>query len=142
MDYTTKKFDETNTGILFENTEKWELAKQGKLNVDGEEFRIIGVYRKNKDQEMIMDIYRSIGTLKQNVQKSKETHPDSKGVINITKNDGNKIISAWKKVSSKGNHYTSVALKNFDDVSQVDQANENKIQSMSDEEVENIRNSF
>ena len=40
MDYTTKKFDETNTGILFENTEKWELAKQGKLNVDGEEFRI------------------------------------------------------------------------------------------------------
>ena len=33
-------------------------------------------------------------------------------------------------------------IKNFDDVSQVDQANETKIQSISDEEVENIRNSF
>ena len=85
MDYTTKKFDETNTGILFENSEKWELAKQGKLNVDGEEQRIIGVYRKNKDKEVILDLYRSIGTLKQNKDKSTETHPDSKGVINIVK---------------------------------------------------------
>ena len=142
MDYTTKKFDETNTGILFENTENWELAKQGKLNVDGEEFRVIGIYRKNKDQEVIMDIYRSIGTLKQNGDKSKETHPDSKGVINITKTDGNKIISAWKKVSSKGNHYTSVALRNFDDANQITESNETKIQSMIDEEVENIRNTF
>lgn len=144
MDYKTKKFDDKNTGILFNNTEKWELSKQGKINIDGESHRIIGISRLNKDKEPILDIYRSIGTLKQNQNKQTENHPDSKGVINKISNDGTKIISGWKKVSEQGNQYTSLSLRDFDEVSQVEDepSEENEINQLSEEEVESIQDNF
>ena len=144
MEYKTKKFDERNTGILFNNSENWELAKQGKLNIDGESYRIIGVSRLNKDKEPILDIYRSIGTLKQNKLKETENHPDSKGVINKISNDGTKIISGWKQISEQGNKYTSLKLRDFDEVSQVeDEPSDNEqMNQLSDEEVEKAKDTF
>ncbi len=139
MEYNTKKFDETNTGILFKNTDEWQITHQGKLNIDGEEHRIIGVLRKNKDKEWINEIYKAMGTLKVNKDKNTENHPDSKGVINKIKNDGAKIISGWKKTSGAGNKYTSLSLRDFDDVAKDDQS---KTEQLTNEEVENIRNSF
>ena len=52
-----KKYDETNKGVLFNITEEWKLTQQGKLNMQGDEIRIIGVKRPNKDgQPIISDI--------------------------------------------------------------------------------------
>ena len=41
--------DNTNSGILYKNSDDWKIIQQGKLNIEGEEQRIIGVSRKNKD---------------------------------------------------------------------------------------------
>jgi len=109
-----KKYDETNKGVLFNITEEWKLTQQGKLNMQGDEIRIIGVKRPNKDGQPIIELYRAIGTLKQH-EKENENKPDAKGVVNIIKHDGAMSISAWKEVSNAGNHYISLKVRKFDD---------------------------
>ena len=61
---SVKKYDETNKGVLFKNTDEWTISHTGKLNVDGEDKRIIGVKRKNKLGEEILETYVAMGTLK------------------------------------------------------------------------------
>ena len=51
--------DNTNSGILYKNTDEWKVIQQGKLNLDGEEHRIIGVSRKNKDGQPMVELYRA-----------------------------------------------------------------------------------
>ena len=48
MDNNTKQYDETNRGVLFNISEDWSLTQQGKININGESLRVIGVKRLNK----------------------------------------------------------------------------------------------
>ena len=105
--------DNSNSGILYKNTDEWKIINQGKLNIDGEEHRIIGVSRKNKDKQPILELYRAIGTLKVNQDKQSEKSPDSKGVVNKIKDSGAMTISAWKEISEAGNPYTSLKVREF-----------------------------
>ena len=105
--------DNSNSGILYKNTDEWEIVKQGKLNIDGEDHRIIGVSRKNKDKQPILELYRAIGTLKENKDKQSEKSPDSKGVVNKIMDSGAMTISGWKETSEAGNPYTSLKCRNF-----------------------------
>ena len=113
MDYKTKKYDETNQGRLFKNTDGWTITHQGKINFDGDEHRIIGVARLNQNKEPITELYHAIGTLKEK-QKTKEDAPDAGGVVNVIKHLDSKFISAWKKQSEGGNRYINLALNSFD----------------------------
>jgi uncharacterized protein (DUF736 family) len=105
--------DNTNSGILYKNSDDWKIINQGKLNIEGEEQRIIGVSRKNKDKQPILELYRAIGTLKVNQDKQSEKSPDSKGVVNKIKDSGAMTISAWKETSEAGNPYTSLKIREF-----------------------------
>ena len=61
-DYTSKKYDNTNRGILWDipvsddGKKQMTLVKQGKLNMDGQQQTIYGVVRKNRDGEFIMSL--------------------------------------------------------------------------------------
>ena len=57
MNYNSKPIDNTNSGILFANNDNWQIIQQGKLNLKGDEQRIIGVKRKNKNGEYIIELY-------------------------------------------------------------------------------------
>ena len=113
MDYKSKSYDKPNEGVLFANEEDWKVTHQGKLDFDGENHRIFGLSRKNKNKEPILELYIAIGTLKQNINKAKTDDPDAKGVVNKTTFKGAKIISSWKNISEGGNHYTKLALRDF-----------------------------
>ena len=115
MDYEKKIYDETNKGRLFNNDDKWQISVQGKLNISGENHRIIGIKRLNKDNQPIVELYRAIGTLKEQPQKTLHTEPDFKGVINKIQNSGSATISAWRQVSDRGNHTVSLSIRDFDD---------------------------
>lgn len=105
--------DNTNSGILFQNTDDWKIVQQGKINLKGEEHRIIGVTRKNKDGQPIVELYRAIGTLKANDDKQGDKSPDAKGVINVISDKGAMTISAWREKSDNGNSYTSLKTREF-----------------------------
>ena len=105
--------DNTNSGILYKNTDDWKIIQQGKLNIDGEAQRIIGVSRKNKDGQPMVELYRAIGTLKKNENKQSEKSPNAKGVVNRVMDKGALTISAWKETSEAGNPYTSLKVREF-----------------------------
>ena len=105
--------DNTNSGILYKNSDDWKIIQQGKLNIEGEEQRIIGVSRKNKDSQPMVELYRAIGTLKKNEDKQSDKSPNAKGVVNKIKDSGAMTISAWKEISEAGNPYTSLKVREF-----------------------------
>ena len=105
--------DNTNSGILYKNSDDWKIIQQGKLNIEGEEQRIIGVSRKNKDGQPMVELYRAIGTLKKNEDKQSEKSPNAKGVVNKIRDSGAMTISAWKEISEAGNPYTSLKVREF-----------------------------
>ena len=79
-----KKFDETNKGVLFsipttDGESEWKLIQQGKLNINGDQLRIIGVKRLNQKGEEIVELYRAMGTLKK-AEQVNEKDPYAKGV--------------------------------------------------------------
>jgi hypothetical protein len=107
-------YDDSNSGALFANTDNWPIVQQGKIKIDGDEKRIIGVKRNNKEGKPIIELYTAIGTLKQNVDKREDSNdPDAKGVVENLRSSGAKRISAWKKTSKAGNAYTSLACQDF-----------------------------
>ena len=120
MDYSSQKFDQTNKGRLFflDEKEEWIIKYQGKLNLDGDQQRVIGVSRKNAEGQYITEVYKAIGTLKQNHNKVSENDPDAKGVVNKISNVGAMQISAWKSTSEKGNVTVSLSVRNFDEPKQ------------------------
>ena len=105
--------DNTNSGILYKNSDDWKIIQQGKLNIEGEEQRIIGVSRKNKDGQPMVELYRAIGNLKKNEDKQSDKSPNAKGVVNKIKDSGAMTISAWKEISEAGNPYTSLKVREF-----------------------------
>tara|TARA_R100000935_G_scaffold54761_1_gene83951 strand:- start:310 stop:750 length:441 start_codon:yes stop_codon:yes gene_type:complete len=112
MESNTKQYDETNRGVLFNISEDWSLTQQGKININGESLRVIGVKRLNKEGKEIIELYRAMGTLKK-AEKNGEKDPDAKGVINALVDKGAMIISAWKENSERGNKYISLRLREF-----------------------------
>ena len=125
MDYTSQKFEQTNKGRLFflDPKEAWTIKYQGKLNIEGEQQRIIGISRKNADGQWITEIYKAIGTLKLNHEKINENDPHAKGVVNKLINSGAMQISAWKQTSEKGNQTVSLSVRNFDEPKQTPEDN-------------------
>ena len=105
--------DNTNSGILYKNTDDWKIIQQGKLNIEGDEQRIIGVSRKNKDGQPMVELYRAIGTLKKNEDKQSDKSPNAKGVVNKVMDKGAMTISAWKETSEAGNAYTTLKVREF-----------------------------
>lgn len=126
--------DDTNTGILFNNSDDWKIIQQGKLNLEGLEQRIIGVKRLNKEGQPIVELYRAIGTLKANDDKQSEKSPDAKGVVNKLADNGALTISAWKETSEKGNSYTSLKCREFSNEYNQDDKKEESINNEQTEE--------
>ena len=110
---SVKTYDRTNKGVLFKNTDEWTISHTGKINVDGEDKRIIGVKRKNKLGEEILETYVAMGTLKKK-QKNKETDPDAQGVANVFQTLENRLLSGWNETSMDGNKRLTLSLRKFE----------------------------
>ena len=127
-DYTSKKYDNTNKGILWniptsaDGKKEMALIKQGKINMDGEEHRIYGVSRKNRDGDMIMSVLAEIGTIKVNPDAQPELRgtdtprrPDSRGIVQNVEIKGTYQLSGWMETSQGGNQQTSLKVQKLED---------------------------
>ena len=115
----SKTYDNTNSGVLWsipkdnENKPEMSLIQQGKLNINGNEMRIVGIKRLNKDGQEMVGLYREIGTIKENAKKFSDKDPDAKGVVNNIVDNGGFTISAWKEISERKNAYVSLKVRAF-----------------------------
>ena len=106
-------YDETNKGALFPLREEYKVFQQGKVNIDGQDHRVIAVKRNNKDGKPIVELYRAIGTLKKNDGKT-GNQPDARGMVESMSVDSVKSMAAWKKTSKNGNDFLSVAFQEIE----------------------------
>jgi len=106
-------YDKTNKGILYDIQDGYEVIKNGTLNIEGRDHRIIAVKRNNKQGSQIIELYRAIGTVKKNVNKTKETDPDTSGLVEVINVDGVKTVSCWQNISKKGTPYTSMSIRDL-----------------------------
>ena len=126
-------YDNTNRGSLFDLRDHHEVIRQGKLNIDGKEHRVIAVKRNNKDGEPIIELYRAIGTIKKNENKTTDKHPDSKGMIEKISVDEIKAIAAWRKTSKNGNDYTSLSVSDLRPRDDMPESNQQGSDDLDDE---------
>ena len=108
------QYDNTNTGRLFKNTEEYSVIQTGKIDIDGEERRVIGVKRQNRQGEPIVELYTAIGTLKQ-ADKRNEKSPDAIGVVEHLKVSSAKRMFARKRTSQNWNEYVFLSFAEIAD---------------------------
>ena len=61
-----KVYDDTNTAVVYNPRESEQLLSTGKVNIDGEETRILILKTTLPDGTVIRDVYTKDGTLFQN----------------------------------------------------------------------------
>jgi hypothetical protein len=85
-------YDNTNAGIFWRPHNDQKLAGQGKLNVNGQDMKIVIVKEPIKrDGAPEMVVYQKIGVLFTNDRKDNDKAPDFSGPM-----DGNMRLAAWK----------------------------------------------
>tara|TARA_R100000742_G_C4221970_1_gene45496 strand:- start:89 stop:514 length:426 start_codon:yes stop_codon:yes gene_type:complete len=95
-------YDNTDRGSLFKPRADESLLVQGKLNSDGDEFRLVVVKASLPDGGTARDVYQKVGTMYENDKSLNEKSPDFSGPITLQGQDKRRI-AAWKTVSKDGN---------------------------------------
>ena len=107
------QYDNTNSGALFElNEEAPKVVRQGKINIDGYDRRVMAINRKNAQGEDVMVLVQEIGTLKPNPSEN-EKAPNAKGIIEVNAPSKNMSIAVWKRESANGKKYLSVKVQEY-----------------------------
>ena len=95
-------YDNTDRGSLFKPRADESLLVQGKLNSDGDEFRLVVIKASLPDGGTARDVYQKVGTMYENDKSLNEKSPDFSGPITLQGQDKRRI-AAWKTVSKDGN---------------------------------------
>ena len=95
-------YDNTDRGSLFKPRADESLLVQGKLNSQGDEFRLVVVKASLPDGNTARDVYQKVGTMYENDKSTNEKSPDFSGPITLGGQDKRRI-AAWKTVSKDGN---------------------------------------
>ena len=95
-------YDNTDRGSLFKPRADESLLVQGKLNSDGDEFRLVVVKASLPDGGTARDVYQKVGTMYENDKSLNEKSPDFSGPITLGGQDKRRI-AAWETVSKDGN---------------------------------------
>jgi len=95
-------YDNTDRGSLFKPRADESLLVQGKLNSQGDEFRLVVIKASLPDGNTARDVYQKVGTMYENDKALNEKSPDFSGPITLGGQDKRRI-AAWKTVSKDGN---------------------------------------
>lgn len=87
-----QQYDDSNRGAAFTPFPTQRLILQGKINVDGNDMKIVNIMDETRDGKQIIEVYQKVGVLFQNMS-DKEAAPDYTGPL-----FENKRIAAWKRM--------------------------------------------
>jgi len=94
------EYDNTNTGAAFKPFDTQRMILQGKLNVDGNDKKVILVADQTKAGMKIVEVYQKLGVMFENDKKGNEKAPDYSGPIDNSKFK----IAGWKKVKETSSY--------------------------------------
>ena len=94
-------YDNTDRGSFFKPRADESLLVQGKLNSNGNEYRMVVIKASLPDGGNARDLYVKVGTLFENDKSLNEKSPDFSGPITLPNGDQRRI-ACWKTVSKDG----------------------------------------
>jgi len=98
-------YDNTNRGAAFAPFEQQRLILQGKVNVSGNDIKVVLVKDQTQSGTNLIEVYQKVGVLFDNDKKGNENAPDYSGPLEI----GRKRIAAWRK-EKDGKPYMSISV--------------------------------
>lgn len=98
-------YDNTNRGAAFAPFEQQRLILQGKVNVSGNDLKVVLVKDQTQGGTNLIEVYQKVGVLFDNDKKGNENTPDYSGPLEI----GRKRIAAWRK-EKDGKPYMSISV--------------------------------
>tara|TARA_Y100000593_G_C4303738_1_gene334688 strand:- start:1757 stop:2173 length:417 start_codon:yes stop_codon:yes gene_type:complete len=117
--------DNRNKGALFDIKKDNDLKviKQGKINMEGVDRRVIAVSRKNAMGKPITSLYEEIANISP-YEGNSEKSPNGKGFLDIRKLEKTKSVGVWKRKSQQGNEYWSLSLSDYEPKGKHDATND------------------
>ena len=104
------EYDNTNSGAVFKPFETMKLILQGKVNIEGNDRKIVLVADKTKSDKKIIEVYQKVGVLFEEDKGDNEKRPDYSGPLEDYATNKDMRIAAWKRQSDGGNKYMSLSI--------------------------------
>jgi len=111
------QYDNTNKGALWKTKEEYKVVKNGTINMNGNDRRVIAVSRKNARGEPIISLYEEIGNLKKN-ESDNEKSPTAKGLLDVRQLESTKSVGVWKRNKKDGEEFWSVSISDYSTTSE------------------------
>ena len=103
-------YDDTNTGAAFKPVATQRLSLQGKINIDGNERKVVCVADETKNGTRLIEVYEKVGVLFENDQKGNDKAPNYSGPLEPYISSKPMQIAAWKKSSDNAGNFLSMRL--------------------------------
>tara|TARA_R100000742_G_C4273664_1_gene93303 strand:- start:327 stop:764 length:438 start_codon:yes stop_codon:yes gene_type:complete len=131
------KYDETNKGTLWNNKGKYQIFRQGSINVNGEKQNFI-ISQTDINGKKSYPIYAQVGWINPNTKKTSEKSPDILG--NFEHNTFKFKLAGWSQFKKdateeekqdKNNSFLSIKVE-------FDKEQQEKVVNQEKEKVENF----
>ena len=97
-------YNNTNSGAAFKPFDSQRLILQGKVNLEGNDRKVVLVADQTRDGKKIIEVYQKVAVLFDNDKKGNEAAPDYSGPLDDYATNKDMRIAAWKRQKDGGNY--------------------------------------
>ena len=97
-------YDNTNTGAAFKPFESQRMILEGKVNLEGNDRKVVLVADTTRSGDKIIEVYQKVGVLFENDKKGNDSAPDYSGPIEDYATQKNMRIASWKRQKGEDNY--------------------------------------
>ena len=102
-------YDNTNTGAAFKPFASMKMILQGKINLEGNDRKVVLVADTTKNGMKIIEVYQKVAVLFENDKRGNENAPDYSGPMEDYAAQTKMQIAGWKK-QKDDNNYLSMQI--------------------------------
>lgn len=102
-------YDNTNSGAAFKPFDTMKMILQGKINLEGNDRKVVMVADTTKSGMKIIEVYQKVGVLFENEKNGNENAPDYSGPVEDYAANKPMQIAGWKK-DKDGSNYLSLQI--------------------------------
>lgn len=102
-------YDNTNTGAAFKPFDSMKMILQGKINLEGNDRKVVLVADTTKNGMKIIEVYQKVAVLFENDKRGNENAPDYSGPMEDYAAQTKMQIAGWKK-QKDDNNYLSMQI--------------------------------
>mgnify|MGYP005828302541 FL=1 len=104
------QYDNTNSGAAFKPFDTMKMILQGKINLEGNDRKVVLVADETKNGMKIIEVYQKVGVFFENDKKGNDNAPDYSGPVEDYATNKSMQVAGWKKATSDGSNYLSIQV--------------------------------